>query len=481
MPGFTDHRKLYLLLPLVCLILVASPGQLSAQHAGSDVLLINSICFEGNKITRERIIRRELMFEEGDTLKREELVSLLGKSRENLLNTSLFNFVSVDMKQSNSGSDRVDVSFVFTERWYIWPWPVIEFADRNFNSWWQDNRDLSRMSYGVVLKWQNFRGRKETLELMSRFGYVEMFGLDYTIPYLNKAETLGLGVGASYGRSKETPVVNQNDKLVYYKDDKQYVMENFYAGINLIYRKRIYNSHTFSLSFRRDDFADTLLTINPSFSVNGESSLRYFSLSYQYKSDHRDYKHYPLNGHYFDVSLVKNGLGLVNGDGLDVFYVLTTFRKYLKFSRRIYYAAGLNSRFSNNSDQPYQMQQAIGYGRDIVRGYEYYVLNGRNFGIFKSNFKFALLPEREYDLPFIRSQKFGKLHYAFYLNAFLDLGFVDQANPQPSLNNELENSLLMGYGLGIDFVTYYDLVFRIEYSFNRMNEHGFFLHFTAPI
>jgi hypothetical protein len=108
-------------------------------------------------------------------------------------------------------------------------------------------------------------------------------------------------------------------------------------------------------------------------------------------------------------------------------------------------------------------------------------VNGYNFGILKNNFKFALLPRRDFDIPFIRSEKFGKVHFAIYLNAFLDLGFVDNYYPDPTLNNDLENSLLIGYGLGIDFVTYYDLVLRIEYALNRMNEYGIYLHFTAPI
>jgi hypothetical protein len=45
----------------------------------------------------------------------------------------------------------------------------------------------------------------------------------------------------------------------------------------------------------------------------------------------------------------------------------------------------------------------------------------------------------------------------------------------------LSNRYLHGMGAGIDYVTYYDLVFRVEYSWNREGEHGLFLHFTAPI
>ena len=127
------------------------------------------------------------------------------------------------------------------------------------------------------------------------------------------------------------------------------------------------------------------------------------------------------------------------------------------------------------------MDRAIGWGRDIVRGYEYYVVNGQNFGIWKNNFKFALLPRKEFDINLIRAEKFSKSHIAIYLNAFLDLGFANNIYYIPEQNNQLENSLLIGYGAGLDLVSFYDLVFRLEYSFNRMNEHGFFLHFMAPI
>ena len=75
--------------------------------------------------------------------------------------------------------------------------------------------------------------------------------------------------------------------------------------------------------------------------------------------------------------------------------------------------------------------------------------------------------------------KFSTIPYAFYLNVYADGGYAkDDAFKR---NNSLNNSFQFGYGAGIDFVTYYDLVFRFEYSFNKLGESGFFLHFTSPI
>jgi hypothetical protein len=45
----------------------------------------------------------------------------------------------------------------------------------------------------------------------------------------------------------------------------------------------------------------------------------------------------------------------------------------------------------------------------------------------------------------------------------------------------LDNKFIFGTGIGIDFVTYYDKVLRLEYGVNDMGETGFFIHFVAPI
>ena len=453
-----------------------APG-LYSQDADS-LRIVTSISFSGNKVTRANILERELMFAAGDTLTLTALREKVELTRENLINTSLFNFVVAKVEDTDGW--HVSVNYELTERWYIWPWPIIEFADRNINTWWRDSRDLSRMSYGMLLKWENFRGRKEKLYLTARFGYNEKYGFDYTLPYLNRKETIGLGLGMSYGRSHEVPVNSIDNILLYYKDVDNYVISLVNAYISLIYRREIYNTHYFSLSFDYQDYADTVLQLNPEFSVNQANPLEFLSLSYIFKSDHRDNKAYPLSGHYFDLEVVKHGLGLFS-DGPDMFSVSSTFRKYFTLSKRFYFASGLNSRFTNNSAQPFLMSGTIGYGRDIVRGYEYFVIHGYNLGIFKNNLKFALVPVKDYDLGFIRSEKFSKVHYAFYLNAFLDVGYADNPHPVPENDNYLENDLLIGYGLGLDFVTYYDIVFRFEYSFNRLNESGFFIHFIAPI
>ncbi|MDD2548866.1 MAG: hypothetical protein PHD00_02090 [Bacteroidales bacterium] len=47
-------------------------------------------------------------------------------------------------------------------------------------------------------------------------------------------------------------------------------------------------------------------------------------------------------------------------------------------------------------------------------------------------------------------------------------------------SNNLEGDFIYGYGVGFDIVAYYDIVFRIEYSFNKFGEGGLFFHFGTP-
>ena len=54
-------------------------------------VVIRGIVVNGNKVTKERIILRELVVHEGDTLTSRTLYEKLERSRQNLMNTGLFN------------------------------------------------------------------------------------------------------------------------------------------------------------------------------------------------------------------------------------------------------------------------------------------------------------------------------------------------------------------------------------------------------
>lgn len=426
-------------------------------------------------VSRESTILRELEFTLGSQYNKISLDSLLKNSEKNLLNTALFNFVTLTPKYIG---DQVIVKIELIERWYIWPYPLFEIADRNINSWLVE-KDFSRLNYGMFLVWDNFTGRKDKLKILIRLGHEDKFGIYYKLPALNTKKTLGFDMGISFGQKYELGVASVKDKLVYFRDSSDYARKEFKSFVSFIYRPQIHKSSSIKLEYANTQFSDSLISNYPNYTINSKKNLSYFSLSLRYISDFRDYIFYPLKGHYFDVEIERKGFGIIQSEGVGFFTIKAKFNLYQQISDRWYYAFGLSTKFSSDDVQPYQLQRGLGYFKDYVRAYELYVLDGKNYGLFKSNLKFELVPRKLHSFNFMRNEKFDKLFYAFYINLFADAAYVKDLNYKQF--NTLTNELNFSYGIGFDFVTYYDIVFRMEYSRNKQNEGFLFFHLMASI
>jgi outer membrane protein assembly factor BamA len=450
-------------------------------------VIINTISIDGNKITRSSIIYRELVFHEHDTIPLERLPDLLKTSRENIFNTALFNIVTIDtilVGTSHVGTSHVmslrqhiDIRIHVIERWYIWPWPWFVISDRNFNSW-LETTDWSKVTYGVNLTFFNMRGRNETLVIPLHFGFNQLYGLSYKVPYINKGKTIGTGFGGSYGRNHQVVVQSLDNQPVYYQDFTNYPEQTGNVFIELFLRPDIYTRHTFHMEYNSIYFSDSLIKM-PGFSYNTHTNgFYFFSLLYQYKNDHRDIQFYPLHGYYFDVNICQNGFF---SKDVDLLLIKSSLRKYWQLQDRWYFATGIQVKFSLPGDQPYFLQRGLGYGRDYVRGYEYYVIDGQQFFILKNNIKFAIIPQHVAVTDILRSIKFNTIPYALFVNAYADFGYVYNESKPQNEQNDLQNLFLAGGGIGLDFTTYYDIVIRLECSVNREGIPGLYLHFIAPI
>jgi len=152
--------------------------------SASVLLITDQIVLIGNKITKPRIIYRELTFKAGDTISLKDISLRIKRSEENLHNTSLFNSVKITWLQEKN---KVNFYILVTERWYVFPLPIFEIAERNFNVWWE-TKDFSRVIYGGTLNWYNFRGRNEVLAVTARLGYTQRLSFYYSLPALTKGQ-----------------------------------------------------------------------------------------------------------------------------------------------------------------------------------------------------------------------------------------------------------------------------------------------------
>lgn len=437
----------------------------------SQSLIVNSIKIEGNKKTRPIVIERELPFKSGDTLKVENLKEILKKGKENILNTSLFNFADIDT--SNVTIYTVDINIKVTERWYFWPIPIFEQASRNVNTYLYE-KDFDKINYGLFFAQSNFRGRNELLRFVFRMGFREQYGLAYSNPGIGMKQKFGYEIKYLYYRQKKLSYSTINNKPVDLFTNK-YNYHNSNGSVNFTYRPGIHNRHNLSVTFNDHNISDTLFIANPYFLGGSRKNIQYFNIQYSFTRDVRNSNYYPLNGYYFSGTFSKTGFGIFKHEP-DFMTVNLKSSKYFNIFQRLFGSIAGQLEYSNLKKPSYLFLKAFGYN-SYTKGMELYVIDGNGFGLFNSSVRYQLVKPRIKQFKKLKIEKFSKFHYAFYTSFNFDIGYViNEINTDASLANEF----LYGYGIGLDFVTYYDIVLRFEFSLNKFGETGLFLHFNAP-
>ena len=397
------------------------------------------------------------------------------KSKENLINLKLFNFVTIN-KTENKDSTEITIDVI--EKWYIWPFPVFEISERNFNTWWKEfaannYSDFSRLNYGVSFNWENFRGRNELLKLKIRKGFKEHYLLAYEVPYFNKNKTIGFNTNLQFFRRKKTHFSTEKNKLNYLESDT-FNSIDYDLNTEIIYRKNLHQKHKLIFTYLQSTITDSIAILNPNYLGNSLSNTSIYSLSYIFEYENRDYINYPLHGFALSFGAKKY---LSEKANVKHFEFATKLDKYIEPYNRFYIGSSFKAKYSTEGEQPYFIQKALGYDH-YVRGYEYYVVDGQSYWLSKTAAKYALIEKTTFDIPYVKMKQFNKSHYSLYLGIFSDIGYViDNQNQE---QNSINNSLLWGKGIALDYVTYYDKLLRIEYSINALGEKGVFLHFSSP-
>ena len=437
---------------------------------------ISSILINGNNKTKKEIILRELELKTDSAYSQDELKVKILKSKNNLTNLKLFNFV--DIKSIEKSQD-IEIQINVIEKWYIWPYPIFELSDRNFNTWWEEfsennYSDFSRINYGVFFNWENFRGRNELLKLKIRKGFKEHFLISFQAPFINKNKTLGFGVDLNLFRRKKTFYKTINNELIFYENQEEFTSKDYSIELNANYRKGIYNKHNFNISYYNTLISDSIRIKNYKYLNNNKTSGSFIRSAYTFISEHRDYVIYPLKGHYLSIEIAKHNALKSPVNHLEA---IGKFEKHLALKENIFLGSSFNLRLTSKEEQPYFSQKGFGF-QQYVRGYEYYVIDGQSYWLSRTALKYELVKKYKFDIPYIKMSQFKQSHHSIYIGIFSDMGYIfDEYN---SSTNPLQKKLLWGKGIALDYITYYDQILRIEYSLNHLGEKGVFLHFSNP-
>lgn len=453
-------------------------GFLTSLSAQNQAIVIDTIIVEGNKRTKTATILRELTFKKGDTLQTISIQDTINQNKLWLMGTGLFNEVHFTIKDWTKGGS-IKLLLTVKETFFLIPQISITPGDRNFTVWWTTyNRDLSRLNYALNIYYRNLTGQNDRIKVSTQFGFENKYVLNYQLPFFNKAKTLGLEYDLFFANGKNWGFKTTDNQLVFDSDSDRVVIQRFRTKLGINYRPKTFTKHQLDIAYFRNTIPTTMAERHPDFFLHSRAKQQYFALIYTLTNDRRNYRPYPTTGNYFEGQLSKEGIGIF--DDLDAFYLSALYAQYFTLKPKWSTAFVLKGRYalSRNQQIPYFNSRALGYQPDFIRGYEFYVIDGLDYGLGQFSLRYELL-NKVFHLPkwMIKPLRFFPIR--IYPKVFSDQGYVN--NPYyGGLQNTFTNTWLWSAGFGMDFVIYNDFIVQTEYTWNKLGENNFYLNFKLP-
>ncbi len=440
-------------------------------------VVVTQVVVEGNRKTRRPIIVREMGLREGDTVRVAELDGEIERQRRLLLNTGLFSEAEVLVTELNPRTHELVLRAVVREKWYLYPAVSVDLADRNFNVWWtEQNHDLSRVNFGAKLRHRNITGRADKLTFGIQSGYTRKAEITYSIPYIDRAKLVGLDLSALADRNREWNFRTVDAVQDFYSNDTSSVLNRRRIRVGISLRPGLYATHNFSVE-RQVTRADSILAteINPDFLGDGRRRQAYYGLLYQFTYDKRDVRPFPLNGDYLKFKLYKRGLRAA--DDLNRLDVSLQYARYQPLGRRLNLAVETKVKVDVQRDPvPYYSRESLGFGRDFLRGYQYYVIDGLDYAFAKTTLR-ARVFDQVVKVPASPIRLFKEVPLKVYVGVHGDVGGV--RDPSDAVGNVLANRVLGSYGFGLYGNAFYGQVLSVEFSRNDLREWGWYIGFTT--
>jgi len=296
-------------------------------------------------------------------------------------------------------------------------------------------------------------------------GFTKKLGINYSFPYLDKKQKHGLDMRASYAENNNIFIRTEYHKRIPFPHDFT-IYSATHTGASYTYRNSYYDYHNVNISYNSNTVADSILITNSNyFSGEGDNKQKMMSISYSYKIEKRDVVAYPLKGYFFQGSIRKMGLGIF--DDVDFVTATLAYAKYFDLGKG-FYLANMAVLYGNTTNKiSYNNYYGIGFGTHNVRGYELFVIEGKNFVLNKATLKKRII-DTSFEIEKMPLDQFKHFPLAIYLKSFFDAGYVSNYDNY-EINSLYSNKVIYGAGLGFDIHTLYDLVFRFEWSVTDYN------------
>ena len=406
---------------------------LNAQ--GFDDKPISNIIIVGNDNTDSDIIERELLFSIGDIVSD----SILQESKKRIENLWLFN--RVEFYPLPDGN-KIGLLISVTERLYIFPYPEFTLEDR----------DWKKVTWGVGLAHENFRGRNEKVYAALLFGNRPGYSFSYSNPWVNRDWHIITGFYINkYSKDSR--------EIFYYNGDSSYINENhLYSSISLgkYWTRNFYNR----LYFSRD-----AITVKDDFAYAMQNKKRtdiVYSITLNTVYDNRDLYAYPTRGWVFLLRMVKSGFFM---DNIDYAKFKIDIRKYLSWKKWIF--AGRMSTEQSVGTLPFYDKVYLGFD-ERVRGHFHEIHSGRHNFVSVFEIRRPILSTKYFDFfsDLFPGTSTKDLKFGINAGLFAETGIAWNKQKEFNSINDIDN-LISGFGAGIHIILPYIEVLRIDFAFDE--------------
>lgn len=413
-------------------------------------LIVKDIVVSGNEITKDEIILREMLLKKGKKF----TFAKYEHDVQRIYNLRLF--TKVDILPIPAGGKDIVLNVDVQEKWYILPLPTGGIEDGEWKKIW----------LGINSKWENFRGRNETLGLNFRIFYNPSVSLSYSVPWIGEKIHLfsSYEIGYSRTRNKSLEAVGKpsGSETISASD---YNYDNFRFHTLLKIGKYI----TDKLSFYTDIGYDYLRVsaYAPGRTLSPSGKDKYFVLGFGSQYDSRNIIEFATKGYYLNTSYIRYGLidnvidfGRFSIESQSFIPVNITKKYFITLASRFYTSLAVGSVI------PFYNHSYMGYSEDYVAGWKGVAFEGEDALTLYNEIRIPIIQPayiKADKLPIMRSLPVLKkldLKYGLFLTVFYDAGAVFDKG-----TNITGVKFLTGTGIGLNAILPFGYIVRVEWGF----------------
>lgn len=426
-----------------------------AQEIDSMRLVVKNIVITGNDVTQDDIILREMSLKPGSRF-------TLEKYKDDLLriyNLALFTkveIIPIPIGQTVTGENEITLNVDVQERWYILPLPSGGIEEGEWKKIW----------LGMTLRWGNFRGRDENLDVGFRVFYNPNVRLRYSVPWIGEKLHLFMSIGGSWSRSRNQSIEavgrqNGSNTIAYEDENYENIQYKGELTVGRFFGKRF----SVFTDYRYNHLRVSQYKPNRTLSTSGVD--KYLTLGGGISFDSRDLVEYATKGDYLKATYHRYGFlnkevnfGRFTIENQSFIPISLTPTYYLTMASKLYTSLAMGAII------PYYNHEQLGYSDDYVRGWKGKAFEGENVLTLYNELRIPVIKPRYIkakklmvvqDLPVIKNLD---LRYGLYATLIYDIGSVWYKH-----DNIFKQRFISGAGIGINIIAPFGYIARADWVF----------------